>query len=121
MTEAEIEEKRAGFAKNALFKESVSPFKEFQLEQFIMDGIPMNGQNSKSMKINGEDTLVIFNFKDGLIHSENDGPSIEYPMHWEYWKNGLIEKVVDAGGDTEEYWENGVPVRIERNLSERRN
>ena len=25
------------------------------------------------------------------------------------------------GGDTEEYWENGVPVRIEKNLAERRN
>ena len=120
MTEEEIEQKRAEFTKNDLFKESSSPFKEFQMEQFVMDGIPLNGQNSKSMKINGADTLVIFNFKNGLIHSENDEPAVEYPNHWEYWNDGFIEKIVDAGGDTEEYWENGVPGRIEKNLSERR-
>ena len=120
MTEEEIEQKRAEFTKNDLFKESSSPFKEFQMEQFVMDGIPLNGQNSKSMKINGADTLVIFNFKNGLIHSENDEPAVEYPNHWEYWNDGFIEKIVDAGGDTEEYWENGVHVKIEKNLSERR-
>ena len=37
MTEEEIEQKRAEFAKNDLFKESSSPFKEFQMEQFVMD------------------------------------------------------------------------------------
>ena len=39
-------------------------------------------------------------------------------MHWEYWNNGLITKVVDDGGATKEYWENGVPVKIERNCDD---
>ena len=52
-----------------------------------------------------------------MIHSDDGLPAIEYPMHWEYWREGLIEKVVDAGGDTEELWKDGVPVKIERNLS----
>ena len=33
---------------------------------------------------------------------------------------GNIEKIFADGGDTEEYWENGVPVRIETNLAVRR-
>ena len=64
--------------------------------------------------------LVIYNFKEGLLHSENNEPAVQYPGHWEYWNHGLLTKVVSDGGDTEEYWENGVPVRIETNLSERR-
>ena len=39
-------------------------------------------------------------------------------MHWEYWNNGLITKVVDDGGATKEYWENGVPVKIEQNCDD---
>lgn len=120
MTAEEIERKREEFRQNDLFKESTSPFKDFQMEQFALDGVPIDGQNSKVMNINGTDTVVIFNFRNGLIHSENNEPAVEYPMHWEYWENGFIRKIVDGGGDTEEHWENGVPVRIEKNLSERR-
>ena len=64
--------------------------------------------------------MVLYNFTNGLLNSQDDEPAIEYPGHWEYWKDGLITKVVTDGGDTEEYWENGVPVRIETNLAERR-
>lgn len=45
--------------------------------------------------------LVIYSFKDGVLHSENNEPAVQYPGHWEIW-------------------ENGVPVRIETNLAERR-
>ena len=91
----------------------------------------MNGQyiRREDIFLNTEDSdmfdektakVVIYNFKDGFLHSENDEPAIQYPGHWEYWEKGLIKKVVADGGDTEEYWENGVPVRIETNLAERR-
>ncbi|MGP1586839.1 MAG: hypothetical protein ACTTHG_00685 [Treponemataceae bacterium] len=115
MTEQEILEKRESFKKNELFQKSCSIFKDFQYEQFEIDGVFLNGQNSKIIEINGVDTVVLFNFKNGYIHSEDDRPAIEYPMHWEYWKDGLIEKIVDRGGTIREYWENGVPVRIENN------
>lgn len=119
MTEEEIKEKREIFKQNELFKESTSPYKDFQYEQFTAGGEILEGQHSRTDIIDGKEVLVIFNFKNGLIHSENDLPSIEYPNHWEYWENGLIRKVVDEGGDTQEYWEGGVPVRIDRNLAER--
>ncbi|WP_318714491.1 hypothetical protein, partial [Treponema sp.] len=45
--------------------------------------------------------IVIYNFKDGVLHSTDDEPAVQYPGHWEYW-------------------ENGVPVRIETNLAVRR-
>lgn len=121
MTEAEIKAKKEAFKQNDLYKESTSPYKDFQLEQFTAGGEVLEGSNSRTDTISGKEVLVIFNFKNGLIHSENALPAVEYPNHWEYWTDGLITKVVDAGGDTEETWENGVPVRIERNLSQRQN
>lgn len=120
MTKEDIEEMKEGFKQNDLYQQSTSPFKDYQMEQFYAGETILEGQNSKVMNIGGQDVVVIFNFSNGLINSKDDQPAIEYPMHWEYWKNGFIEKVVDAGGDTEEYWEKGVPIRIERNLSERR-
>lgn len=119
MNEQEIKEMRESFKKNPLYQQSTSFYKDFQLEQFSGNGVILEGQHSKPDVINGKEVLVIFNFKNGLIHSENNLPAIEYPMHWEYWENGLIKEVVDEGGDTKEYWENGVPVKIERNLSEK--
>ena len=115
MTEEEIKIKREEFKKNELYQKSTSPYKDFQFEQFCGNGEVLEGQHSRTEIINGKEVLVIFNFKNGLIHSEDDQPAIEYPMHWEYWNNGLIKKVVDGGGATKEYWENGVPVKIERN------
>ena len=81
-------------------------------ESLLVDG--MEGFDEKSAK------LVIYNFKEGVLHSENNEPAVQYPGHWEYWNHGLITKVVADGGDTEEYWENGVPVRIETDLAVRR-
>ena len=119
MTKEEITAKKETFSENELFKQSSSPYKDFQYEQFHIHGTPLEGQHSRMDVVNGTEMRVIFNFKHGLIHADGDLPAIEYPMHWEYWQNGLITKVVDEGGDTEEYWEDGVPVRIERNLSQR--
>jgi len=81
-------------------------------DSLLVDG--MEGFDEKSAK------LVIYNFKEGVLHSENNEPAVQYPGHWEYWNHGLITKVVADGGDTEEYWENGVPVRIETDLAVRR-
>lgn len=119
MTEAELIERRVSFRQNDQYKESTSPYKDCQLEQFSANGAILDGTYSRTDTINGKETLVIFKFKDGLIHSDDGLPAIEYPMHWEYWREGLIEKVVDAGGDTEELWKDGVPVKIKRNLSVR--
>lgn len=118
---------------NELYQKSKSLHKYLQFKRFY-DGNPdqfLNGQIVRREDDNliedggagfDEKTakLVIYNFKDGLLHSENDEPAIQYPGHWEIWENGLIKKVTANGGDTEEYWENGVPVRIETNLAERR-
>ena len=119
MTEEEIQAQREEFKKNELYKESSSPYKEYQLEQFTVNGEMLEGQHPRTDMIGNKEYLVIFNFKNGFIHSEDDMPAIEYPNHWEYWENGFIKKVVDAGGDTEEIWENGVPIKIERNRSEK--
>ncbi len=118
MTEEEINKMREDFKKNELYQQSTSPYKDFQFEQFCVNGEVLEGKNSKTEIINGREVLVIFNFKNGLIHSEGDQPAIEYPMHWEYWNNGLITKVIDDGGATKEYWENGVPVKIEQNCDD---
>ena len=101
-----------------LFSDSATgkPVDEQQLrmedDSLLVDG--MEGFDEKSAK------LVIYNFKEGVLHSENNEPAVQYPGHWEYWNHGLITKVVADGGDTEEYWENGVPVRIETDLAVRR-
>ncbi|MCR5252577.1 MAG: hypothetical protein K6C98_02555 [Treponema sp.] len=121
MTLEEITEIKELIKSNELYQKSTSPYKEFQFEQFSSNGEILEGQHSRTEIINGKEVIVIFNFKNGLIHSENNLPAVEYPMHWEYWNNGLITKVVDDGGNTNEFWENGFPVRIENNLSDENN
>lgn len=116
-----------------LYKKSKSIHKGFQYRQFYNDVTHqlMEGQQVRREDANGlvevqegfdESTarIVIYNFKDGVLHSENNEPAVQYPGHWEMWNRGVLVKVVADGGDTEEYWENGVPVRIETNLAERR-
>ena len=118
---------------NELYQKSKSLHKGFQYRLFSnpATGNPVQGQQLRLEddrllieEMDGFDEktakLVIYNFKEGVLHSENNEPAVLYPGHWEYWNHGLITKVVADGGDTEEYWENGVPVRIETNLAERR-
>ena len=59
-------------------------------------------------------------FVDGVLDSDGNEPAIESPNHYEIWRKGVIEKVWTDGGDTLEYWEKGVPVRIETNIIQRR-
>ena len=121
MTENELIELKKSFEQNELFQKSISPYTYFQREQFCMNGEVLTGVFSKVDKIDDVDCLVIFNFDDdGLIHSNDDNsPAIEYPNHHEFWDHGYITKVVQLDGECIEYWENGIPVRIERNVSNR--
>ena len=118
---------------NELYLKSKSLHKGFQYRLFSNPAIgkPVDGQHlrmeDESLLVDGmvgfdekSAKLVIYNFKEGVLHSENNEPAVQYPGHWEYWNHGLITKVVADGGDTEEYWENGVPVRIETDLAVRR-
>lgn len=134
MTEEEFSKILEQMENNELYRKSASIHKGFQYRQFF-DSVSkklMEGQQVRQEDKNGfvpeqegfdasSARIVIYNFKNGVLHSENGEPAVQYPGHWELWNQGLIEKVVADGGDTEEYWENGVPVRIETNLSERRN
>ena len=118
---------------NELYQKSKSLHKSLQYRLFSdsATGKPVDGQQLRmeddSLLVDGMDgfdekraKLVIYNFKEGVLQSENNEPAVQYPGHWEYWNHGLITKVVADGGDTEEYWENGVPVRIETDLAIRR-
>lgn len=118
---------------NELYQKSKSLHKSLQYRLFSdsATGKPVDGQQLRmeddSLLVDGMDgfdekraKLVIYNFKEGVLQSENNEPAVQYPGHWEYWNHGLITKVVADGGDTEEYWENGVPVRIETDLAVRR-
>ena len=133
MTREAFEQLQKNLESNELYQKSKSLHKGFQYRLFSnpATGNPVQGQQLRleddRLLIEGMDgfdeknaKLVIYNFKDGVLHSENNEPAVQYPGHWEYWNHGLLTKVVSDGGDTEEYWENGVPVRIETNLSERR-
>ena len=133
MTEEEFAQLTAKMESNELYQKSSSVHKGFQYRQFfdsvkrtLMEGQQVRQEDScgRVPEQEGFDEstarIVIYNFKNGVLHSENGEPAVQYPGHWEMWNQGLIEKVVSDGGDTEEYWENGVPVRIETNLAERR-
>lgn len=118
---------------NELYQKSTSIHKKYQYHRFhdSETGALLNGQQvrreDKNGLIEGEpgfddssSRVVIYNFFEGVITNDGTVPGIEYPGHWEYWENGHIVKVVSAGGDTEEIWENGVPVSIENGLAEKR-
>jgi hypothetical protein len=38
--------------------------------------------------------------------------AVECPNHWEWWNNGLLEKVIDNDAGVEEIWKDGVPISI---------
>ncbi len=117
---------------NPLYQKSASVHKKYQFTLFReTDGELVNGQRlrreDKNGRSEGEDgydessaRLVKYNFEDGVISSKDDEPAVEWPGHWEFWKKGIILKVVADGGDTEEYWKDGVPVRIETDLKLKR-
>ena len=118
MNQADYEKLMNRLEANELYQKSKAIHKGFQFRIFTdsKTGMPLVGQQVQYES----GRMVLYNFTNGLLNSQDNEPAIEYPGHWEYWKDGLITKVVTDGGDTEEYWENGVPVRIETNLAERR-
>lgn len=120
MTEEEFKK----IPENELWQKSVSVHKHLQLHQMTADGKVLEGQESRYEDANGNPSgsenfdevtarMVIYTFKNGVINSDGDTPAIEYPGHWEYWKDGLIEKIVSDYGRHVEHWENGVPVSFE--------
>lgn len=128
MTQEDFEKLKAKMESNELYQKSKSVHKDFQYRYFKdpFTGEEINGQQVREEDINtlvpgqpgfDESTkrTVIYNFKDGVLDSENDEPAIQYPGHYEIWRYGLIEKVFDDGGKTIEYWKEGVPVKIETN------
>lgn len=127
--EKTIEERLKEIEENELYKKSSSVHKNYQFKQFTLpDGKFVEGQQLREEdekgNVNGEPEfdpgtkrMVIFNFVEGVITDDDNLPAIQYPGHWEYWHNGMITKVVDKGGDTEEIWENGVPISIETGLA----
>ena len=132
LTSEQFEELTRRLESNELYQKSKSLHKVLQFKRFMDSetGKYLNGQivrQEDGYLLEGDEgfdekkaKLVIYSFKDGVLHSENNEPAVQYPGHWEYWNHGLITKVVADGGDTEEYWENGVPVRIETDLAVRR-
>ena len=132
LTSEQFEELTRRLESNELYQKSKSLHKVLQFKRFMDSetGKYLNGQivrQEDGYLLEGDEgfdekkaKLVIYSFKDGVLHSENNEPAVQYPGHWEIWENGVLKKVVADGGDTEEYWENGVPVRIETNLAERR-
>ena len=133
MTPEEFDKIKEKLEANELYKKSKSLHKDFQYRVFFD---PFTEKAIEGQLLRNEDSnqriecevgfdkksarVVIYNFRQGVLHSENGEPAVQYPGHWEYWDKGLLKKVVADGGDTEEYWEAGVPVRIETNLAERR-
>lgn len=117
---------------NPLYQNSTSVHKKYQFTLFReADGELVDGQRlrreDKNGRAEGEDgydensaRLVKYNFEEGVITSKDDEPAVEWQGHWEFWKRGIIVKVVADGGDTEEYWKDGVPVRIETDLKRKR-
>lgn len=132
LTSEQFEELTRKLESNELYQKSKSLHKVLQFKRFMDSetGKYLNGQivrQEDGYLLEGDEgfdekkaKLVIYSFKDGVLYSENNEPAVQYPGHWEIWENGVLKKVVADGGDTEEYWENGVPVRIETNLAERR-
>lgn len=127
MTQEEYEALIEKLENNELYKNSMSRHKGYQFRQFYnnVDGELMQGQvvrveddNFLIEGLEGFDSetakTVIYNFKDGVLHSENGEPAIQYPGHYEIWDMGLIKKVWADGGRIIEYWNNGVPEKIER-------
>ena len=117
---------------NELYQKSKSVHKKYQFMQFtdefgnLLQGVKIRLEDAKGnmMGTEGYDEStrhpVIYHFMDGLLDSSEDTHAIEYPNHYEVWRKGLIEKVWSDGGDTIEYWENGIPIKIETNVIQRR-
>lgn len=115
VTESEYKEVQEKLKENELYNKSCSTFKAYQFASwnYPNGGALYDGQKTLTIEIDGAPVVVLLNFKNGLLTSDGDEPAVEYPMHWEYWKDGLIEKVIGDGGDIVETWKDGVPIEIQ--------
>ena len=125
MTYEEFQELMQKMEENPLFKASESLHKYYQFRQFDENGKLKEGQivriEDAKGTISGEPGFdqstsrpVIYNFTDGCLNSDGDNPAIQYEGHYEIWRMGIIEKVWAKGGKIIEYWEDGVPVKVDR-------
>jgi len=132
MDEMEFKNTVESLLLNDLYKASKSIHKKYQFMQFTdADGTLLQGTKVRLEDEKGNmfgtagfdmksEHPVVYHFVDGVLDSDGNEPAIESPNHYEIWRKGLIEKVWTDGGDTIEYWEKGVPVRIETNVIQRR-
>lgn len=132
MDEMEFKNTVESLLLNDLYKASKSIHKKYQFMQFTdADGNLLQGTKVRLEDEKGNmfgtagfdmksEHPVVYHFVDGVFDSDGNEPAIESPNHYEIWRKGLIEKVWTDGGDTIEYWEKGVPVRIETNVIQRR-
>lgn len=132
MDEMEFKNTVESLLLNDLYKASKSIHKKYQFMQFTdADGNLLQGTKVRLEDEKGNmfgtagfdmksEYPVVYHFVDGVLDSDGNEPAIESPNHYEIWRKGLIEKVWTDGGDTIEYWEKGVPIRIETNVIQRR-
>lgn len=132
MDEMEFKNTVESLLLNDLYKASKSIHKKYQFMQFTdADGTLLQGTKVRLEDEKGNmfgtagfdmksEHPVVYHFVDSVLDSDGNEPAIESPNHYEIWRKGLIEKVWTDGGDTIEYWEKGVPVRIETNVIQRR-
>jgi len=117
---------------NDMYKASKSIHKKYQFMQFTdADGNLLQGTKVRLEDEKGNmfgttgfdmqsERPVVYHFVDGVLDSDGNEPAIESPNHYEIWIKGVIEKIWSDGGDIIEYWEKGVPIRIETNVIQRR-
>ena len=132
MDEMEFKNTVESLLLNDLYKASKSIHKKYQFMQFtdadgtLLQGTKVRLEDEKGNMFGTADFdmksehPVVYHFVDGVLDSDGNEPARESPNHYEIWRKGLIEKVWTDGGDTIEYWEKGVPVRIETNVIQRR-
>ena len=117
---------------NDMYKASKSIHKKYQFMQFTdADGNLLQGTKVRLEDEKGNmfgttgfdmqsERPVVYHFVDGVLDSDGNEPAIESPNHYEIWRKGVIEKIWSDGGDIIEYWEKGVPIRIDTNVIQRR-
>lgn len=124
LTKDEFEKMIEDLHENPLYQKSQALHKEYQFRMFTENGNPMDGQKIRLEDSKGcvegqpnfdndSKIIVIYNFKDGFLHSENNNPALQYPGHFEFWDEGMITKVVADGGSHIEQWKDGVPDNIQ--------
>lgn len=125
MTREDIERYIEKISHNELYQKSKSVHKGFQFRQFfdqstssLMEGVQIRYEDANLLVAGqlGFDPASVrkvkYNFKNGVLHSENNEPAVEYEGHREFWTYGILTKVIDDASAVEEEWKKGVPVVV---------